>query len=133
MKTERKTESSPLCRALISLMSWIRARDEYCHGVTPQRFLEILREHGGEAATADGFPANAIHLGRDLNSQKEAIAAAGLRVVSTRHPIIGRAILIGQLKDFPDDTELIAEFEDDRARQKRYRREDALHEREACQ
>jgi hypothetical protein len=126
------TELSPLARALLDLMKWIRSRDEYCFGVTPQRLLEALREHCPGAATAEGFPANAIHLGRALNAEKAAIAAAGLRIVATRHPVIGRAILIGTLKHFPDDTELIAEFEDDRARQKRYRREDALHEQELC-
>jgi hypothetical protein len=123
MKTEPQAEPSPLIRALLDLMSWIRARDEYCFGVTPQRFLEALRERCPDAATAEGFPANANHCGRALNAEKEAIAAAGLRIVSTRHPVIGRAILVGMLKDFPDDTELIAEFEDDKARQKRYRRE----------
>jgi hypothetical protein len=126
---EPQTELSPLIRALLDLKKWIRSRDEYCFGVTPQRLLEALREYCPDAATSEGFPANAIHLGRALNGEKAAIAAAGLRIVSTRHPIIGRAILIGALKDFPNDIELIAEFEDDKARQKRYRREDALDAR----
>jgi hypothetical protein len=120
MKTQRKTESSSLCRALISLLDSIQSRGEYranCN--TPAGLLAALKKHGGAATSEKDFPKNVQRLGMALSSEKAALMAAGIVTACKRDHLWGRFWMIAGTSEFESEDELRNHFESDKARARR--------------